>query len=633
MSEIRKQWLTDFIADVRQSVAEAGFSNKHAYMVQYQKAIQDPNLDEIHPVLIQGTYNKLNYAVDGYVYNEDEEKLTLAIIDFHEFAQTSPLRTEDIQRLTNLLKQFIGNVYGGESAFIHAFTLDIAEHTREYELLTLLQAFFKTASNPTISLNFFTDKDQGKGVKQIKDERLLCHSNGRDIEIILQYRIWTMDKLLDSIDKVDGDDLIFDFSDAPIPVMEAVSGQGYTTYLGVMDARKLAELFYEHKSSLLEQNVRSYLKLTNKVNKGIKETIQNEPESFFIFNNGITVTTHGLKKVDGKVVAMRGLQIINGGQTTATLAKVLYDSKNKPDFSSIRVPLKLTVFDKEVAPARIYDLVEKISICSNSQSKVDLADLSSNHKFHLLFEEKAKRIPIPSDSPDALPQYWFYERSKCSFDQLKFLATPAQRRRIDKQFSKSRKVTKIEIIRVLLAWEEKPWVISKGTTYAFNAFNLWVKPEGDEEQIHLEDQYDDVFYKETIGKRILFRSLHSAISKQPWYKTKYSSTVGPITHYTLSILHRIMQRQYPGYDLNFLEIWNKQAVPEKLLAIVLDLAEYTSEVILTRPNKTSYMPGLEFAKREECYEHLCEAIEQDHYTLPELRAYLQKVRVLKKSTS
>ena len=45
---------------------------------------------------------------------------------------------------------------------------------------------------------------------------------------------------------------------------------------------------------IYSKNVRQFLRLTNKVNKGIAETLQNNPEMFGLYNNGITIVADGV---------------------------------------------------------------------------------------------------------------------------------------------------------------------------------------------------------------------------------------------------------------------------------------------------------------------------------------------------
>ena len=98
----------------------------------------------------------------------------------------------------------------------------------------------------------------------------------------------------------------------------------YTSYLAVVPGKVLNELYLEYGSRLLEGNVRSFLSVRGKVNKSIQNTIKNYPEMFFAYNNGIAATASEIDTEmtpEGlKITRIKDLQIVNGGQTTASIA-------------------------------------------------------------------------------------------------------------------------------------------------------------------------------------------------------------------------------------------------------------------------------------------------------------------------
>ena len=101
---------------------------------------------------------------------------------------------------------------------------------------------------------------------------------------------------------------------------------------------------------LLNLNVRSFLQLGTKINKGIKETLINEPERFFSYNNGIVVVVDNIdvgQDKDGLYLkSASGFQIVNGGQTTATLFRTKKQD-NKIRYDNVVVPAKITLVKKE----------------------------------------------------------------------------------------------------------------------------------------------------------------------------------------------------------------------------------------------------------------------------------------------
>ena len=85
---------------------------------------------------------------------------------------------------------------------------------------------------------------------------------------------------------------------------------------------------------LIQKNVRSYLQATGKVNRGIKKSLINEPDMFMAYNNGISTIADSIKfdedfvSNDDSIVSISeiiGWQIVNGGQTTASIFNATYE--------------------------------------------------------------------------------------------------------------------------------------------------------------------------------------------------------------------------------------------------------------------------------------------------------------------
>ena len=99
----------------------------------------------------------------------------------------------------------------------------------------------------------------------------------------------------------------------------------YQSWLAIFPGLALADIYEQYGARLLEQNVRSFLQFTGKINKGIRNTILKEQHMFMAFNNGIAataeeITIEDLPNNQGKAIAhVKDFQIVNGGQTTASV--------------------------------------------------------------------------------------------------------------------------------------------------------------------------------------------------------------------------------------------------------------------------------------------------------------------------
>ncbi|MFM7887832.1 MAG: AIPR family protein, partial [Pseudanabaena sp.] len=162
--------------------------------------------------------------------------------------------------------------------------------------------------------------------------------------------------------------------------------------VGRISVTEIASLIERHGERLLERNIRRYLGLQgNRVNEGIRDTLNSEErDNFYFYNNGITLicdkfSYNGLQDSNYKV-RVENLQIINGGQTCMTISKTIQEPnlfpKILPQDTQAYVLLRLYEL-----PSDNINLVQKITYATNSQNPVDLKDLRAN-------DERQQRLEI-----------------------------------------------------------------------------------------------------------------------------------------------------------------------------------------------------------------------------------------------
>lgn len=162
--------------------------------------------------------------------------------------------------------------------------------------------------------------------------------------------------------------------------------------VGRISVTEIASLIERHGERLLERNIRRYLGLQgNRVNEGIRDTLNSEEkDNFYFYNNGITLicdkfSYNGLQDSNYKV-RVENLQIINGGQTCMTISKTIQEpnlfQKILPQDTQAYVLLRLYEL-----PSDNLNLVQKITYATNSQNPVDLKDLRAN-------DERQQRLGI-----------------------------------------------------------------------------------------------------------------------------------------------------------------------------------------------------------------------------------------------
>ena len=367
-----------------------------------------------------------------------------------------------------------------------------------------------------------------------------------------------------------------------------------TTYLAVLPGRFLAELYENYDNRLLELNVRSYLSAKGGVNKGIQNTLKDARErSFFLpYNNGIVMVVEELAADDvspgvADIRWMRGIQIVNGGQTTASLFKARRDARGDDPLQNVYVQAKIVRLNRK-APAD--EIVRSISQFANRQNKVEMADLGANEAFHRRVEKLAEKELDPRDGRN-----WFYERMRNSYaTQLMLESSAASRRKWQAQHPKDRVVTKTDLAKYLIAWDRQPWIVAKGSQKCFDAFaqSHHVKPIRTDESAETEITSDR--FKEIIGRVILYRTTHQLVRAD---RESFTSNQINVATYTVSYLSRRVAGQ-----LDWKAIWRNQGLSDDLKALLKAFARRVSEVI---DRVSQGRLASEVCKREGLFDELC----------------------------
>ena len=346
----------------------------------------------------------------------------------------------------------------------------------------------------------------------------------------------------------------------------------------------------------MEGNVRSFLSTKVAVNKKIRGTILNNPEMFFAFNNGISATAMDVQIEDSDhgrfITFVRDFQIINGGQTTASISNARH--KDKADLSSIFVQMKLTSID-ETTPEESDELIRNISRSSNSQNKVSDADFFASHPFHRRMEQISRRMFAPASDGAQYETKWFYERARGQYLQEQMRLTPAKKRQFELQNPKNKVIKKTDLAKVQNTWRGSPQVVSKGAQTNFNAFAEYI-----DEQWNLKDeQFNERYFQTTAALILMFQYLEKNITKQLWYEGGYRAN---IIYYTLAQFRRLLHNQYPGQDLDLMLIWNRQSVPEQVGKILIALAELVLLKITDPSRKVANVT--QWCKRNDCWDEV-----------------------------
>lgn len=365
--------------------------------------------------------------------------------------------------------------------------------------------------------------------------------------IEVRYVVWDLDKL--SRLRV-GDrevielDFVNDYEEA-IPCLKNADPTGeYQTFLAFLPAPVLARIYGLHGQRLLERNVRAFLQSRGKINRGLQKTLKEEPHRFLAYNNGLCCTAAEVRVRDNALEWVKDFQIVNGGQTTASIYHAL--KKEKVDVSQVVVQVKLTVLKD---PAKISEIVPLISRYANSQNKVNGADFAANGQFHQIFEQLSRSIWAPAASGLQRGTHWYYERARGSYaDDKARQGPPGQRRKWEVENPPSQKFTKTDLAKYEHAWLGLPHFVCMGAEKNFNKLAERMEEDG-------EPLVDVNFFQQLVAKAILFRSSEKIFTSLDLVGFRANSVA-----YAVAFLSEHSKRRI---DLN--RIWAEQRISPALV--------------------------------------------------------------------
>ncbi len=516
---------------------------------------------------IRCSYQARGMKVDGYYYDSELGNLHLIVSLWKDEVGEGKAKVTktEIESTFNRCKNF----YMKSRATLFE-RIEIANEA--HDLAALIHDEQNDITNVTIIM--ITDGLTGKRPAEIE--------NIQGVEV--RKIIWDMERIIDYMEVGEKEIIQITFGgDHQVPCLSLRShGDAYTSYLAYLPGNLLADLYSRHGTRMLDMNVRVFLSVRGKVNKGIRDTIVNNPSMFCAYNNGITVFARQLDYVaeneyGGYLRGATDFQIVNGGQTVASLYHA--KKKQKADLSDIWVPMKLICITNE---DDIVTLVPKISEYSNTQNKVSLTDLAANDRPHPELHEISKRLLAPDPTGGSKTSHWFYDKARGSYEETRRLLakTSAEEREFDALHPKSQKFDKGLFGKVWNTYLKKPYLVSLGAQKNFVHFNMWLK-----------DQESDLepFFRHTVALLILWRDVERIVRKQGFEGYRHN-----IVAYTLSWLFELTES---NIDLD--RIWREQASGNE----IVEAAEGMCHVVNNHIRATT-QNVTEYCKKEECWNEL-----------------------------
>lgn len=395
------------------------------------------------------------------------------------------------------------------------------------------------------------------------------------------YNHWVEDNEIDELSVNFNDE--FDMSLRCLWV-DAENISDYEYGLTIFSGEMLQYLYEKHGTRILQANVRSFLQERGKVNKEISQTLQNEPDSFMAYNNGLVIVANEVRFGEHNGVQginfIKGMQIVNGGQTTASM---FFTKRKFPnvDLSDVRVAAKIIKISDD---PEIENFVGKVARFANLANPVRDSDLTSNHKFHINFEQFAEKVFCP----DGVTQ-WFYERSTGSYNVMlnRKASTSAQRRKLKDQFPTNKKIIKTNLAKYYCAWNQKPNEVSKG---AQKCFKYFMDEFVENDKISILTNED---YKNMIAISVLFKGIEKIVR---YDKDNFKAFQANITAYTVSIFSRNFSK---SIDLS--KVWERQELSLPLIDFLRALAILVAQKL---DETSSGRMISEWAKKPECWDKI-----------------------------
>jgi len=574
--------LQEFYQDLFQEIqnsADAGgeFVEDEFFHIACDYLIDAGELESANRVRYLFQRGSISLRIDGYGGDPISSNgvLSLIVADFQQSTEIETLTATDMDSIFRRLTGFLTRSLSSE------FRNDLEETDDSFRLANLIADRWSQVLRVRlilISNRILSARIDGRPGDEVED-------------VPVSYSVWDLGRLHRyATSGNEREEIEIDLENefgGPVALLPAHLDQaGYEAYLVVMPGNQLAEIYGRWGARLLEQNVRVFLQARGNVNRGILNTIKNEPAMFFAYNNGITATAQSVETCESDhgllMTSMKNFQIVNGGQTTASIHAA---SRTKDiDLSKIFIQMKLSIVQAEQA----VKIVPKISQYANTQNRVTTADFFANHPFHVRMEQFSRRIFAPSADGNFRESKWFYERARGQYQDERGRRSMTERRKFDLENPKRQVFSKTDLAKFLNVWSGQPNVVSQGAQKNFANFASSIEKEWKRS----EAQFNELFYHHAVAKAIIFHAVEKLVSAQPWYRTGSRSHV---VAYAIAKLAHDLEKD--GTPLDFERIWRSQTISPVLQEALTISAKAADQVIFDEPSTISG----EWAKQQACW--------------------------------
>ncbi len=556
----------EFLGEVEEALStDEPFSQEIFTRLILERLEEAGHLEGTFPLFQQGRVRNSIYRIDGYSFDEERSRLELFTTIYREDLPPAKIPQPEVTRAFERAIRFANASVEGLAAHLEPSNSDASDLAR------LIEAQAKTLGSVRITLLTNGIVDKITGSTDWRDHKVEFNT----YDIVRLQRILGEGETRADI-AVDLEAL----TGSPVPCLHVPSQTGeYDAYLSVLPGEALSRIYDRYGVRLLELNVRAFLGLQGRksVNAELRRTIANQPSMFLAYNNGIVATVDDLEIVNDKagrpsIKSLKGLQIVNGGQTTASLHRAR--RKDGLNLGNVAVPVKII----KVGGADLSEMVASISRAANRQNTVQLADFSASDPFHQQIETVANNTWL-----DDGKGRWFYERARGSYLAAEQKATyrKSDQQTFRAQTPKQRRFNKLDVARYLTAWEGLPYRVCLGGQKNFQHFMQRMKESN-------PPPPDTAWFKRLVAKAIFYRAVEKKIRAM-----KFPAYGAQITAYMVSGL-----AQKTGGRVDFDRLWSSQSVSAELEKLIEAWAPRIDTLL--RQSAGQKNPS-EWFKKEECW--------------------------------
>jgi hypothetical protein len=592
MERALENYLEELKADVASRVYSEGegasFEDKYTeYCIEVLETIGKSEgarvLSYVHPNSQGGIDWKINgFSLKDFVKDENKKEYyeTLDLfITYYKNEYNYNISKDDFTKTLNQIKRFINSALKR-----HIDYIDKA-HTELYHLIEIIGKHGKDLDriNVYFLLNGFSSHEKEK--IDINDADVFVHT--WDIS-----RLFKINESNSVHEPIEIEFQNFSENGKGLQCLQVPSIDNmYDCYLAIVPGEILAKLYKEYSNELLESNVRAFLGQAGKFNKGIRDTIRTKPQMFLPYNNGITATAEGVetKIIENQLVItkLNDFQIVNGGQTTASLYHTQKKFKDA-DLSKIFVQMKLTVIkDKEQKNIE----VPNISRFANSQNKVSELDLSSNNPYFVQIENLSRKKYIVNPENKNQSLLWFFERTNGQYRETLNKQSIAEQNKFKAQNPSNLKFVKSDIAKFINGWELEPHFIAQGSQKNFIHYTKKITDLVSKNKLPGEN-----FYRKLIANAILFKTIDQLFGRKGINAIGDTSLKALSVAYTISYFHFLTKNR-----IDLWKIYEEQKIDDFLRSYLAKLLSFVYNHIITEASGSLIS---EYAKRSTSWEKL-----------------------------